>query len=84
MVKFIKNVEIVCKSMLKSAWKSMVNLCEKLKNKIHRVEISTFPPTFPNFPTILSTTHHPLFLINLFHFFTGPTTNTINILKERN
>ena len=81
---FIQNVEIMCKSTCKTTCKSIAKLRVKLKNFIHRVEILTFPPTFPTFPTTFPTTNHHLLLLRLFHFFTDPTNTTINYLKERN
>ena len=75
--KFTQIVEILCKSSCKTRCKSCVNLSVKLKNFIQPVEISTFPPTFPNLPTAFPTTISPLSLPKLFHFFTPPTITTI-------
>ena len=82
MANLFKNVEITCKSTLKSMRKSVANLCVNHKKIVHFSEFPTFSPTFPNFSTTLLTTTLPLKINRLFHFFTNPTITTNNI-KER-
>ena len=85
MAKFknLKNVQIMCKSTLKSAHKLRAKLCANHKNFVRLVQISTFSPRFTNFPTIFFTILPYLKTHPLFHFFTDPTITTINNL-ERN
>ena len=47
------------------------------------VQNSTFPPTFPYFPTHLLTTTPPLSFIHFIHYSTTPTITTTNYLYNR-
>ena len=78
MVRFLKDVEISCKSTCNSLRKTYAKKCEKLSSiKIH-VEKSTFPQTFSNFLTSFSTIVPSLSPPKLFHFYTNPI---ITIIK---
>ena len=88
MVNLPQNVEIMRKTLRKSLRKSCVKSCEKFNNQQFGVEKHGFPHTFSSFPTDFYTTKSPLYLSNLFHFYTYVTTTTINnilikkLLKE--
>lgn len=82
--KFIKNVEIPCKTHSKTLFIFGELFCEKNNSLPSFVENSTFTHTFPTFSTHFFTNKLPLIISNLFHYSTKPTNTIINNLIERN
>ena len=85
MASFIKNVQIVCKTTLKSPCISTAKLCAKNLFTHPDVQNPDFSTTCSIFFTHFPTTPPPLVSPLLFHYSTDPTnTTTINNIIERN
>lgn len=81
-----KKVEILAKNFRKTPRTNRENRCKTSTQTKSRVYKTLFQPTFPYFSTAFSTTSKPLYLINLFHYSTYPTTKTTKynkIIEER-
>ena len=57
--KFIQKVEILCKTLWKTTWKSCVIFCAKITVHQKHVYKTFIPPTFPTLPTRFSSTTPP-------------------------
>ena len=82
--KRIKNVNNLCKKVLKSSCNIKAKLSVKKISSKYLVQNYSFLQTFSTFSTPFPTISRPLFSTLFFHYSTDPTTNTtINNLIER-
>lgn len=77
------SVENLWKTLRIFPRKSAAKLCAKNKFFVQLVQNSTFSPFYPHFLTHFYTTTPSLLLINLFHFYTAPTTTTITFFNRK-
>ena len=78
MAKLIKKVENLCKSLDKTMFNKIGKSCEKPAVINSCVENRPFSKNFSNIMNVLFTAFLSLFLINVIHFSTMPTTTTTN------
>lgn len=77
------NVEIMCKTTLKTTGIFSEKLCKTFPSRHIPVQNNHFPPSFPPFPTVFLTTPRSLKIYNIIHYSTAPTNTSTNNLKER-
>ena len=78
MANITRKVENLCKSLDKTMFNKIGKNCEKPAAFTFHVENQTFSQSFSNNINVLFTAFPSLFLINVIHFSTMPTTTTTN------
>ena len=61
---------------LKTLFKTNAKLYTAIQKNVSVVYKTTIHQVFPHFPTSFYTTNSPLYVINIFHYSTYPTTIT--------